>query len=192
MKYIKILGLAAMAAMAIMALGAGSASATELCTDTGCTVKYPKDTVISATSGHTRLVATFGTVTCTTNEIEGKTSNAGGASETVKGPVSFLNFDICNGTVNELANGELEVHTVNTHLGTLTSKGAKVTTSLFGVHCVWGTGAGTHLGSVTGGSTPTVHIKATVEKIEGSAFCGSTATWEGTYTVHKPHALYFK
>jgi hypothetical protein len=191
MKYVKMLGLVAVAAMAFMAFAASTASATVLCTDTACTTVYPKGTKIESTSSHTRLVAPFGTVTCTTNEVEGKTSNEGKKGEAVEGPVSTLNFDNCNGTVNELANGDLAVHYKSAHEGTLTSKGAKVTTSLLGVHCVWGTGSGTTLGTVKGGETPTVAIKAVVEKLEGSAFCGSTATWEGTYTIHTPHALFF-
>jgi hypothetical protein len=191
MKYVKMLGLAAVATMAFMAFAASTASATVLCTNTGCTTVYPAKTTIEATSSHTRLVAAFGTVTCTTNEIEALTKNEGNKGEAVEGIVTNLNFGNCNGTVIDLAGGALAVHYKNAHEATLTSAGAQVTTSLFGVHCVWGTGSGTTLGTVKGGETPTIAVRAVVEKLEGSPFCGSTATWEGTYTIHKPHALFF-
>lgn len=193
MKYIKMLGLAAVAAMALMAIvGAGSASATVLCKNSACTETYGAGTEVKATSSHTQLTAPFGTVTCTTNEVAGKTENAGSATETVKGPVTSLVFSSCNGVVKVLANGTLEVHKTTSGNGTLTSSGAKVTTELFGVHCVWGTAAaGTNLGTVTGGSPATVDVKATVNLVEGSSFfCGSTAVWEGTYTVNSPNPLF--
>jgi hypothetical protein len=194
MKYLKMLGLAAAAAAALMAF-AGSASATVLCTENQnpCPVgkDEPPNTLISATSSHTQLTASFGTVTCKKNEVGGETTNTGGPTSTVEGPVESLVFDECNGKVVVKEKGTLEVHAIGGGNGTLTSKNAAVTVELFGVHCVYGTTAtGTNLGTVTGGNPATVDINATVVRKEGGFFCPGTAIWEGTYTINTPKPLW--
>jgi hypothetical protein len=191
MKYVKMLGLAAVVAMTFIAFAASTASATVLCTDTGCTAMYEPGTGIEATSSDIQVTSSFGTMTCTASEIAGAALNTGEAEKTVNVSVGFLDFNKCNGSFTELAYGSLELHTITAHKATLISKGIKVTTSLLGIHCVWGTGTGTTFGTVAGGETPTLILTATFEKLEGSAFCGSTNVWEGTYTIHQPHALYF-
>ncbi len=192
MKYIKMLGLAAVAAMALMAF-AGTASATVL--ESGAT-KLGAGTEISAslaTGTSARLTTTEGTTlnTCTGSTISGKTSNAGGASETVKGSVEAKNltWSGCNNTVDTIEGGELEIHHIaGTTNGTLTAKGFKVNVEIpfFGTTCTYTTGAGTHMGTLTGVSSGNATMDINAIVTTSSPGCLSSARWVATYTVTKP------
>jgi hypothetical protein len=101
MRHLKMLGLAAVAALALMAFGAGSASATELCsTNTSpCSgTKYGSGTVIKA-SLRAGMVANFtsslGNITCTGSSIGEKTTGGGGAGVPVKAEIISLTFSGC-------------------------------------------------------------------------------------------------
>ena len=74
--------------------------------------------------------------------------------------------------------------------GTVLGKGSKVTLSVFGVSCVYGTGEGTTLGTISSGEAPVLAINATLPRIEGGFLCPSTGTWTANYVVTSPHALY--
>lgn len=200
MKYLKMIGLAAIAAAALMAF-AGSASATVLTSPAGTTL--PAGTTIHAElkEGVAKLAASFGNIECKESTIEGKTANAGGAAETVRGTVSKLTFSNCNGgacTVTTLKPGELEVHAIGGGNGTVTAKGQEVTTNCtffgFNYHCIWQTAAtGTHLGQLTGGSPATLTATgATINRTGGTSgnACGSTGTWTAVYKVTKPNPLF--
>ena len=200
MKYIKMLGLAAVAAMASMAfLGANSASATVLCKTPnlteGCAASgwdYPKGTVIDASveAGTTlRLKNTSGTtlMTCTASTVRGETTNTGGSSETVDGNLSVLTFEACDSTIHIVKLGLLEVHWLpGTDNGTLTSKDAEVTITIFGVSGGYSTFNGTDVGIATGGSMGTGDFDAIVKKSNGGFLCPETAVWEGKYTITEP------
>ena len=56
--------------------------------------------------------------------------------------------------------------------------------------CVYTAGTGTHIGTVTGGPTATVHVNAVVTRVEG--LCPASAKWVATYTVTSPTPLYVK
>ncbi len=97
-----MLGLAAVAAMALMAfIGAGSASASELCsTNTApCTgTMYPEKTAISAKlKGSTvaTLTTSTGTVRCAKSTVGGETTNTGTTGEAVFGTITSLTFTEC-------------------------------------------------------------------------------------------------
>jgi len=182
MKYLKILGLAAVSAAALMAfVGAGTASATVLCTTegiknggvTGTTCPegwaVPAKTKIHAVleaETHATLTDENGNkvVTCKESTVEGETSNEGSQTETVSGGVTILTFGNCSSpltggtcTVATIKGGTLEIHWIEgSHDGTLTSNGATVTTqctSIFGnIHCLYVT-ENTHLGRLTGSAT---------------------------------------
>ena len=195
MKHVKMLGLAVVAAMALMALvGAGTASATALYS--GAT-KLGAGTEIQATlSGTATLTTTEGTVlvTCTGGEVKGKTTNSGGAAETVKGTVekAGLTWAGCTEPVVTLAGGSLEIHHITgTVNGTLTGSGFEVTvdTTIFG-SCIFTLTAGTHLGTLTGTGIgdATMHINAVVSRKSG--LCPATEKWVGTYKVTKPTPLH--
>jgi len=65
----------------------------------------------------------------------------------------------------------------------------------FGFHCIFGTGAGTDIGTVTtntaSGGAATLDIGATIPRTGGTSgvFCGSTAQWTGTYKTTVPATL---
>lgn len=201
MKYLKMFGLAAIAAGALMAFaGAGTASATEL--DCSASTMCAAPTTIHAVNeGHVTLDAAV-TVTCEESTIHGN-ATTGSGSETVTGSIEVLTFTRCGGwTVTAIAGhlGSLEVHTRTASAdgnGTVTSKETEVTLEGFGLHCVYGTGTGHDIGTLTGskntGSTATFDIEAEVTRLPGSrsgAFCGgTTAKWTGNYTVTTPMYL---
>jgi hypothetical protein len=215
MKYLKMLGLAAVAAMALMAfLGASSASATVLCTatETPCTgthlITPTNDKWLHAVleklnpeepSAAAYLLSTSGAgsttaeplVKCTESTVTAESEETGDATHTAKGLVTSLTFGGCEGTtVDVLAAGTLEVHHIaNTDNGTVTSKNAEVTVNI-GVSCTYGSGAGTDIGTLTGGPMATMDISAVVNKVAGSFLCPSTAIWEAKYTVTEPEPLY--
>jgi hypothetical protein len=213
MKYLKMLGLAAVAAMALMAfLGAGSASATVLCTTanetTGCTMDYAANTEIHATltTGTTAKLwsdpkGANPIATCTESTVKGTTSTTGSATTTVSGPLDTtvqangqltgLSWGGCNQTTKTTTAGELEIHWIEgTANGTVTAKNSVVTVVLSGLSCSYGAQAGLHLGTLTGGTEPHLAISTTVNKVAGSFACPEHAIWEAEYTVTAPHALY--
>jgi hypothetical protein len=195
LKYLKMLGLAAVAAMALTAfLGAGTASATKLCTDTACTVVYPKDTVIAAsliTGGSARLTAADGATlaTCTGGNVSGKTGNESGAA--VSGSIEELTWTGCSQTTHTIKKGSLHItHISGTHNGTVVGTESEVTVGILGTTCTYGTAAGTHLGVLQGGETPILKIETKVTKTAGGFLCPSTSGWDAEYVVTSPHALY--
>lgn len=208
MRYIKMLGLAAVAAAALMAfVGAGTASATTLCKTVpdasgNCEAAwhYPVGTTIHATQepGTTaNLENTSGSTldTCTESTIHGVTTTTGSATETVKGHIDAISWGSgttpCTATTDTLALGTLEVHAELPHgRGTLTGAGSKVTVNIFGVSCVYGTGTGTDLGTVTGGNPATIDVNAVIKKEEGGFLCPETTKWTASYIVTSPKPLY--
>src|SRR4051812_40448807 len=103
MKYLKILGLAALAAMAVMAfVGAGSASATVLCTQNlseeecqeghEAEQMYEPGNVIKGLAKEARLTSDLSNVVCKTSETEAQIETTGGPEETVTGSIKALNF----------------------------------------------------------------------------------------------------
>jgi hypothetical protein len=74
---------------------------------------------------------------------------------------------------------------------TLTSNGAEVTVELAGLHCIVSTSntdIGTVAGTATGGGAATFTAKgAAIPQTGGrsGAFCGSSASWNATYTLDK-------
>jgi hypothetical protein len=190
MKHLKMIALAAMALMAF----AGSASATVIKSGTTTLGTGTEIKASVAAGGTARLTTTEGTVLneCTESTLVGKTSNTGGAAETVKGTVAAgaLNWSGCNSTVDTLEGGELEIHHVaGTTNGTLTAKGFTITvTGPFG-SCVFTAGAGTDMGTLTGSTTgnATMDVNAVVTKTSG--LCPNSARWVARYTVTSPTKL---
>ncbi|HEV2858759.1 MAG TPA: hypothetical protein VGW80_10190 [Solirubrobacterales bacterium] len=202
MKHTKMLGLAVMAAMALMAFaGVGTASATKLCQNnantTTCSAPYASGTVIHANlTGKATLETSGGTVldVCGISTVEGKTSNVGSSTETVKGAITALTWEECTKETKTITPGELEIHSISgTDNGTLTAKNTQVTINgLFeNESCIYGAGTGTDLGTVVGGAPATLSISTLVKKQTGSgALCPFEARWTASYAVDKPNPLY--
>jgi len=197
MKHVKMLSLAAVAAMALMAfVGAGTASATKLCSanENPCSAAhtYATGTTITSTlkSGTSAILETFGGLvrdTCTGSEVSGKTSNESGT--TISGSVSTLSFSGCSAKTSVLEQtGTLEIGSK----GEVTAKGFRVTVEILGESCVYSAGTGTALGTLTGGSPATLTVSATVNinTKESGANCATSSNWTATYTVTTPTSLF--
>lgn len=201
MSYVKI-SLTAVAALFVMAfIGGSSASATVLCstTTTPCSAKWPAGTVLEfslAPGTSSKLTYTNGEpyMTCTGSTIGDKLTNAGSSTTTPAGPIETLTWSSCTFPNITTLKGGLEVHHITgTHNGTVTTTGeTKVTfQTLFFGSCVYGTTAGTHLGTLTGTTatrTDAVFAANTiVKKLIGSeAACPETSKWTAEYTLTKP------
>jgi hypothetical protein len=162
----------------------------------------PSGTSIAAEAeGTTILHPPIGDIECKKSSVSGKTTNTGGATETVKGNIESLSFAECNATVTVLAKGSLEVHTRTASAdgnGTPTSTGTEVTVEFVGFHCIFKTSS-TDLGTLTGsentgGTHATLDIAATIPRTGGrsGAFCGSTAQWTGSYLFTSPEGQDWK
>jgi hypothetical protein len=191
MRTLQLLGLAALAIL-VLALCGGTASATVLCkiNTTPCISPVSAGTKVEMSLSGVSTMKALGTDECSGSPLVWKVENAGGSTSTVSGKVENLEFTGCSCTTKVLKAGEAEVHWVSgTMNGTLTSKNAEVTTNCSGIDCVYGTGSGTSIGTLTGGEVAKLDVSATLAKISG-VFCTSTATWTATYQVNGPKPLY--
>jgi hypothetical protein len=207
MKYLKMLGLAAVAAMALTAfLGAGSASATVLCTTTpaagtacgtgwhvdefDASVAAGQSVTFKNTSGSIEATCTVATFKATKVATGSTTTTFVGKiekSELTWGPVNAG----CTNTTDTVAGGTLEVHWISgTDNGTVTATGFEWTTLLAGVSCTFGFEGTKSIGDLTGGAPAILHIGVAIVKKAGSFLCPSTALLEGTFQVTNHTAVY--
>jgi hypothetical protein len=186
MKYIKMLGLLVMAAAALMAL-AGTASATVL---EGSGGNLPKGTKIEMTGTNVILKAGFATIECSHSEIDGTTSNAGGAGETVSMTVSNWTIIECNAGVTTIRKGTTVKHHSSGSNGTWTSTEWEWTVAKNGVSCTYGTPTATSLGTLSGGSPAVLNASASLTRVSGGFLCANPASWTAKYTVTSPNPLY--
>jgi len=200
MKHLKMLALAAVAAGALMAfVGAGTASATVLCSTTvePCPAgqKWPANTLMdmSVPSGNSiNWVNTSNEEldTCSGSTIKGPITSAGSSTTTVTSTVEELTWGGCTFPTATVTKGKLEVHRIaGTHNGTVTADGTfewTFNTVFFGT-CIYGFTAGNSIGDLTEGKPAVFHYNAVVEKFSGSAFaCPSTGKLTGTFEVTSP------
>ncbi len=205
MKYLKMLALAAVATAALMAfIGAGTASATVLCSTTAdpCPAgqKWPVNTAIDfsiPSGGSAVLVDTLGEEldTCTKSTVKGKITNAGSSTSTVTGSVEELLWGgPCTFPTVTITKGNLEAHKLSgTSNGTVTADGTFQITidPIFFEPCVYQVTPGTALGELTEGNPAVFHANAVLEKkvyIDDtcSIFMPDTAIWTATYTLTSP------
>jgi hypothetical protein len=193
MKYLKMLGLAAIAALALMAFGAGTASATKLCTDSACTTLYPEGETLHSVlkKGNIAKLTSGGS---TVAECEESTTHGTGTdnnTEWVVTHLSTLTWGKCNQTTHTVAPGTIEFMTVGSNQVVVRGQNTEVTLKLFNISCTYGTGAGTTLGTMTGGSAPIIELNTTFIKTAGSFVCPETVGWDVEYEIIAPHALFF-
>ncbi|HXQ88744.1 MAG TPA: hypothetical protein VN733_03810 [Solirubrobacterales bacterium] len=192
MNYPRMICLAAATSLAMIALGAAPASATTVFTDSAKTVSYPAGTAVhgSLVPGTSSRVTVEGTetATCSSGTIEGKTTNRSAA--TISLDVSSWWAGNCSEAVTTVATGLLEIGWTSGSNGTVTGKATQKTTLMFGVSCTYGTGEGTDLGSITGGSAPVLKIAALVPKVAGGFLCPSKVGWDDEFEITQPHALF--
>jgi len=194
MKHLKMLGLAVIAALGLMAfVGAGTASATTLATDSAGTTKYAAGTEIHKTLEKNTSVTWTDTsgntiATCTGSTMKGTIGTATGTWVSVN--LGTLTWEGCSQTTDTLKAGSFEIMQTTGDAGEVVSKGMEVTLSIFGVSCVYGTGEGTKLETVTGGEAPTTKATGTVPRVAGGFLCPSTSITHAAYIITTPHALH--
>jgi hypothetical protein len=185
MKCVKILGLLAVAAAALMAF-AGTASATYVTTSTGGETAEPAIHAVNE-GGHVKLANPIANIECSST-VEGKVESHKVEDATVpaSGKISTLDFTGCTNSwhVTTTKPGTLSVLWENKHNGQLSSNGALVNTTRFGINCNYET-KNTAIGTVTGGNPATLAISASIPLAEGSSpLCGSgNAAWSGSYVT---------
>src|SRR3954462_10010477 len=202
MKYLKILGLTAIAAAAVMALaGAGTASATVLCSTTTnpCTSVLPVNTVLdfSLEPGSSLLWQNGGTTleTCTGVTLKSEITSAGSSTNTVKAKNKALTWTGCtwNNTTNVL--GGIEIHNISgTHNGTLTASEEISWTFINGVFgdCIYGWKPGSHIGTITEGKPATLDVNSTILRLSGSSLlCPENGTLIGSFIQTEPAGTTF-
>jgi hypothetical protein len=192
MKQLKLLGLAVIAAAALTALlGAGSASATVICSSntTPCGAKNPSGTTYTAslTSGtEATLAAGFSTIKCTESSVGLKQTSEGSSSTAVTGSITALSFGGCNATVNVLSLGSGNVAwTSGTMNGSLTGSGTKVEIVAGTTKCFYG-GEITEGLTVEGGAPATATAKEVklARETGSSALCANPSKWNAKYTFN--------
>jgi hypothetical protein len=151
---------------------------------TGETV--PAETVLKASleSGTANQSTTDGKSlvdTCTGSTAEGAVKPYSGSTTTVS--LSSLTWSGCTVTTDTLTNGSLHINTS----GTVTGSGSVVTENYGGVSCRYGTGTGTHLGTLNTGK---LAINAVINEQEPKSFiCPDTTKWVVNYVFTSPHDL---
>jgi hypothetical protein len=196
MKHLKMLGLAAIAALGLMAfVGAGTASATTLSTDSAGTTIYGVGTVIHTTlkSGTSALLETTGgaeIAKCTESTTKGEIEIATGTW--VGGALNTLNWGGCSQETVTINKGSIEIMQIGTKdEGEVRGKGSNVTLGVFGVSCTYGTGEGTTLGNLKGGTSAELVINAVLARSAGNTLlCPASGRWTATYIVTTPHAVH--
>jgi hypothetical protein len=201
MKSMKILGLCLLAVMAAMAsLGAGTASATKLCSVN--TSPCPAgNTYGKGTSIKTQLVAGtkstmssgFTTVTCTESSMNGKTTSEGGAGA-VTGEITSVTWKNCTSGLGSCTASALNTPwpaevTGSGGSGTMSVKNAGGKFTCGGVTCEYEASKASV--SITGGNPAKAKASSvSFTKIGGSFFCSSTASWTSEYEVTSPKPLF--
>lgn len=192
MKHLKMLGLTAIAALGLLVIvGAGTATATKLCTTTdtpSCSMAYPTGTTIKSSlkSGTSaRLTDSNSTViaTCTEALVVAKTTNESGAK--ITGSIEQWTWGGCSQTTDTVSTGSFTTEYISgTHKGTTVATGDASTALIFGVSCTYGDGEGTDFSGFGEGSS------TTVKKIAGGFLCPSTAAWDAEFEITEPHAMF--
>ncbi|HEX5592398.1 MAG TPA: hypothetical protein VFX35_03510 [Solirubrobacterales bacterium] len=200
MKNMKMLGLCLALAVAVMAFGAGTASATKLCSVN--TSPCPAgNTYGKGTSIKTQLVAGtksvmssgFVTITCTESTMSGKTTNEGGAGA-VTGEISSVTWKSCTSGLGACTTSALKTPwsaeiTGSGGNGTMNVKGAAGKFTCGGTTCEYE--ASKVSLSVSGGNPAKAKASnVSFTKIGGGFLCSSTASWTSEYEVTSPKPLF--
>jgi hypothetical protein len=168
----KTVGLLVMAAMSMLAF-ASSASATKITSPTG-TTSTANGKVES--EGHIVLDNPIAEIKCG-GSAESKVESHGGAGVPATGNLSALSFTNCTNSwhVTTVAAGSSSINHTSGYNGSISTSGATIEATRFGVSCRYAT-SNTSLGTVTSGAPATVDIAAAIPFHSGSALCGTGTT----------------
>lgn len=208
MEYLKKWALAAAVSMAFMAiLGTAPASATELykyttpsANDTlgaGTTITATLSSGSSLRLEETKFAEQLTLQTCSLAQLNAKIENAGGAESHASGKLTNFATGFCAQQWGLLNPGELEFeHIAGTTNARVISRNMETTffSVVFGISCVFKTGAGTELGVLTGASSSTGHATLHVNALLGytgpaGVFPCGDGRLTGTFTVTTPTGL---
>jgi hypothetical protein len=200
MKYLKMVGLCLVVAAALMAFGAGTASATKLCSvnTSPCPAgnTYGKGTAIKTqlVAGTKSVMSSgFVTISCTESTLSGKTTSEGGAGA-VLGSISSVTWKGCTSNLGACTASSLNTPwpaevTGSGGNGTMTvsKPGGKFTCG--GTTCEYeGSKASV---SISGGNPARAKASnVSFSKIGGGFLCSSTASWTSEYEVTAPKPLF--
>jgi hypothetical protein len=196
MKSLKMLALAAIAALGLMAfVGAGTASATTLCT-TATGPCYPAGTSLHASlvpNSTARLTSPAGTtvVTCPESTLTADMVNNTGTW--IEATIHTLDWsEKCTSKVESInaSTGKLTIMWTEKNNAEVVADATQVTVVIGGVSCVYTAGEGTKLGTMTGGAEPILKIETKVKKSSGSFACPLEPTWDAEYVMTEPHAIF--
>jgi hypothetical protein len=199
MKYLKTVGLAAIAAAALLAfVGAGTASATVLCSTAAepcaSAQKWPVNTSVefTLTPGTSLQWVNNGTTleTCKESTLKFNITNSGSATSTVTAENKTLSFNGCTFANGFTKLGGLEIHNISgTSNGKVTATGEVGWTfnnPLFGT-CVYGWTAGGTVGTITEGKPATLDFNTEIVRLTGSSLaCPANGNLNGSMTQTNP------
>lgn len=190
-----MLALAVVTAGALTAfLGAGTASATVLC-KTNLTASclgvwdWQAGTAIgTASEGKVQFLNLLGAVE---NECEGNinfaTGTTGSATTTVTANIAAggITWKNCDEATVTLKGGSLEIHHITgTDHGTITVSGWEITSVMRGTHCIYKTGNGLDLGTLTEGAPATIDVSAQLTST--TVGCSTPVYLVGSYELTTP------
>lgn len=189
MRYVRTLGLSAVV-VAALAVWASPVTATTL-TAPGLPPSFTGQVYASA-EGHAVLDNPIAKIECASGITTWSFSHGSGV--TAQTGVTGLSFANCTNDwhVTVVFDGSIEIHSIGNGDGTLTSSGATIEATRFGVSCRYRTATGgTDIGTLTDGSIySTVHVSGAVPFHGGSFLCGAGATnWTGSYKIESPVGL---
>jgi len=206
MKHLKILGLTAIAASALMAFaGTGTASASVVCSTTvspcpqaqrwpNSAVDFSSENSAGTGAGKVVFEDPFGFVTneCEST-IQGTLTNGSSTATTTLSGITWT-WSNCIRVAKTINTGTLEIHNIaGTSNGTVTASGFTVTIvepEIFGggeVSCVYESGTGLDLGTLTEGNPATMDVSTTLTLDVGQpAECSSTKKWTAKYKATSP------
>lgn len=205
MKQLTKFALSTMATLALAAaFGAGSASATVLCSEyeSPCLAKFTygagtqvKFTLEAGTTTTFKSTGGENLITCKSSSMSTKVKNVGGKEQRVEGELSSLALAECSSptAVNGLGQFSIEYapqSPINTRAYLWVSK-LEIQLTVFGVACTFG-GNEVYVGTLTSSTPASLHVKTVLPKTAGGFLCPADLTWEGTYQASEPEFLYFK
>lgn len=201
MKHVKMLGLCLAGVMAAMALlGAGTASASKLCSENkspcpaGSTIKSGTALKAQLVPGTKSVFVAGLTVECSESTIEGKTTSEGGAGVAVKGEITSVVWSSCKSgstscTASALGTPWTTEVTGSGGSGTMTVSKAAGKFNCGGLICEYE--ASTLSTAATGGNPAVIKAeKASFKKKGGSFLCPGTSTWTSEYEITTPKPLF--
>jgi hypothetical protein len=186
MKFVKCLGLLALTVVATVAPTPSAWAETPVTHGAGSA-----QVKLTNTGGHVVIDNPIATINCD-SEIKSKSVSSG---TDVTGGISLEWFSFYNCTnswhVTEVSNGLLAVHGIGNGDGTVTSSGATIVATRFGITCRYATN-NTHIGTISDGEHAILALQAALPLHGGSGLCGAgSTTWTGAYKVTTPTNLTF-